>query len=152
MNDMPTSTFAMIAQDCLCRKTRMAGRIITRAYDEALRPSGLKITQFTLLVAVGYGQPGSISELSDWLAMERTTLTRNLKLLEKDGLITATTGPHHKSRAFKLTETGQQKVQAAHPLWQKAQAQYRQKLNEDGWHDSHQILSLFMEPKQAMTL
>ncbi|AJQ96791.1 MarR family winged helix-turn-helix transcriptional regulator [Gynuella sunshinyii] len=151
MNEIPTSTFATIARDCLCRKARMADRIITRAYDEALRPSGLKITQFTLLVAIGYGEPGSISELADWLAMERTTLTRNLKLLEKEELIVAGTGSHHKSRVFKLTGTGQQKVKQAYPLWREAQARYREKLCEDGWNNSHAILSLFMEPEHAVT-
>ncbi|WP_197675016.1 MarR family winged helix-turn-helix transcriptional regulator [Halopseudomonas salegens] len=114
--------------------------MITRAYDEALRPSGLRITQFTLLVAIGYGAPGSISELADWLAMERTTLTRNLKLLEKEGLIETHAGAHHRARASGLTPTGKAKLDEAYPLWQAVQKRYREGLGEEQWLESHDTL------------
>jgi DNA-binding MarR family transcriptional regulator len=133
--------YAVVARDCLCRKARMADRTITRAYDEALRPSGLRITQFTLLVAIGYGAPGSIGELADWLAMERTTLTRNLKLLEKDGLITTRAGAHHRSRVAELTASGRTRLEQAYPLWQAVQAEYRECLGSEGWRESHGALT-----------
>lgn len=119
----------------------MADRVITRAYDEALRPSGLRITQFTVLVAIGYGAPGSIGELADWLAMERTTLTRNLKLLEKEGLITKRTGIHHRSRMAELTASGRARVELAYPLWQAVQREYRDCLGGGGWQESHDALA-----------
>ncbi|WP_339842304.1 MarR family winged helix-turn-helix transcriptional regulator [uncultured Halopseudomonas sp.] len=119
----------------------MADRMITRAYDEALRPCGLRITQFTLLVAIGYGAPGSISELADWLAMERTTLTRNLKLLEKEGLIETRAGAHHRSRASGLTASGKAKLDEAYPLWQEVQKKYREGLGEKQWLESHDALA-----------
>jgi len=141
MTEIDDKAFSHIAQDCLCRKARMANRIITRSYDEALRPVGLKITQFTLLVAIGFGKPNSITQLADWLAMERTTLTRNLKLLEKEEVIVARTGDHHKSRAFQLTELGREKVKQAYPLWAKVQQQYREKLDGAHWDETHHSLS-----------
>lgn len=119
----------------------MADRMITRAYDEALRPCGLRITQFTLLVAIGYGAPGSISELADWLAMERTTLTRNLKLLENEGLIETRAGAHHRSRASGLTPSGKAKLDEAYPLWLAVQKRYREGLGEEQWLESHDTLS-----------
>ena len=141
MTDKNAQIFPIIARDCLCRKARMADRMITRAYDEALRPCGLRITQFTLLVAIGYGAPGSISELADWLAMERTTLTRNLKLLEKEGLIETRTGSHHRARASGLTPAGKAKLDEAYPLWQAVQKKYRDGLGEEQWLESQDALA-----------
>lgn len=139
--DIKTSPiFAVVARDCICRKARMADRKITRAYDNALRPADLRITQFTLLVAIGYGAPGSISELAEWLAMERTTLTRNLKLLEMEGLIATRAGAHHKSRAIELTQAGQDRVEQAYPLWQAVQSELRADLGDEGWQHSHGVL------------
>lgn len=125
----------------------MADRTIVRDYDEALRPSGLRITQFTLLVAIGYGAPGSISELADWLAMERTTLTRNIKLLEKEGLVTTCAGVHHRSRVTKLTEHGRAKLEEAYPLWQAVQADYQRELGDEDWQQSHVTLARLAKTK-----
>lgn len=141
MIDLTEQIFPCIARDCLCRKAKMADRVITRAYDDALRPAGLRITQFTLLVAVGYGMPSSIRELADWLAMERTTLTRNLKLLEKEGLLKTRQGVHHKSRMTELTPSGKARLELAYPLWQSVQDIYRNGLGDEGWPATHDVLS-----------
>ncbi len=141
MNNLTTQIFPNVARDCLCRKAKMADRVITRAYDDALRPTGLRITQFTLLVAIGYGEPGSIRELADWLAMERTTLTRNLKLLEKEGLIKTRAGVHHRARMSELTTSGKAKLEQAYPLWQSVQNTYREGLGREGWQETHDALS-----------
>lgn len=143
LHGMDTNTsplFAVVARDCISRKARMVDRRITRAYDKALRPVDLRITQFTLLVAIGYGAPGSISELAEWLAMERTTLTRNLKLLEKEGLIATRGGAHHKSRAIELTQAGQDRAERAYPLWQAVQSEVRELLGDEQWQQSHTML------------
>jgi DNA-binding MarR family transcriptional regulator len=66
---------------------RAAARLITNAYDDALRPSGLRVIQFALLAAIGAEQSVSITALARLIDMDRTTLSRNLKPLEKDGLI-----------------------------------------------------------------
>jgi DNA-binding transcriptional ArsR family regulator len=72
---------------CLCHNVRMASRVVSRAYDEALRPSGLRATQIAVLAAVGARGALSIKSLADSLEMERTTLTRNLRPLEEQGLV-----------------------------------------------------------------
>jgi DNA-binding MarR family transcriptional regulator len=137
--------YAVVARDCLCRKARMVDRIITRAYDDALRPIDLRITQFTLLAAIGYGAPNSISELAEWLAMERTTLTRNLKLLEQNGSIAMGVGSHHRSRAIELTATGKKKLEQAYPLWRVVQEKFRENLGEEGWSHAHDALALLAD-------
>jgi DNA-binding MarR family transcriptional regulator len=67
---------------------RTAARAVTRAYDEALRPVGLRATQLSVLLAVAAEDPMSITALAKFMGMERSTLTRNLRPLEKEGLVT----------------------------------------------------------------
>ena len=76
-----------ILSTCACHKTRMAMRSVTRAYDEALRPLGLRATQLLLLVAIAAEGAMSISALADTIGMDRSTLTRNVQPLEEEGLI-----------------------------------------------------------------
>src|SRR5262249_56201217 len=73
---------------CVCNKTRTAARVVTRFYDEALRPARLRATQFALLVALGDDGAMSIAALAKLMAMDRSTLTRNLRPLETGGLVT----------------------------------------------------------------
>ncbi len=70
-------------QTCACFRMRAASRKLTRDYDEVLRPVGLKVTQFTVLAIISGTKPQSISSMADTLSMERTSLVRTLKLLEK---------------------------------------------------------------------
>jgi DNA-binding MarR family transcriptional regulator len=76
-----------LLETCLCHNVRMASRVVSRAYDEALRPTGLRATQIAVLAAVGARGALSIKSLADSLEMERTTLTRNLKPLEEQALV-----------------------------------------------------------------
>lgn len=111
----------------------MVARKITRIFDDALRPTGLRITQFTLLVAIGKGAPDSISLLAEGLAMERTTLVRNLQLLEKDGLIKMSAEGGRRARATRLTKAGRERLAAAYPHWEKAQQTIKDKLGNEDW-------------------
>ena len=87
----------------------MTARAVTRVYDEALRPIGLKITQFALLSAIDMGIGGSISDLAERLAFERTTLTRNLQLLKDNGFIVPREGTG-RAVAYAMTPKGQIKA------------------------------------------
>lgn len=109
-----------IAKNCFCYKTRAASRTITRLYDDALKPTGLKANQFSMLVAINIQAPISISNLAESLCMERTTLTRNLKPLEKEGLVTLSSGVG-RTRYANLTHQGKETLDTARPLWQQAQ-------------------------------
>ena len=108
---------------CACANLRGAARAVTRLYDDILRPSGLQATQFTLLATIALAGPAPITQLAEGLVMDRTTLTRNLKPLEKQGLIQVAAGEDQRIRLVSLTEPGQQTLAKALPLWEQAQAQ-----------------------------
>ncbi len=114
---------------CLCAVTRKAGRIITKKYDEYLKPCGLKITQLSMLARIS-GNPGiAISELGKLLAMDQTTVSRNLQVLEKEGYIRLYPEPEdQRIKRIQLTETGLSKMREARPLWDKAQLEMEQVL------------------------
>lgn len=109
-----------IAKTCHCTRIRAAARSMTRVYDDAMRSTGLKGNQFTMLVATDLMQPVSITALADQLSMERTTLTRNLNPLQKEGLITIDSGKG-RTREISLTVKGNRLLDSAKPLWKKAQ-------------------------------
>jgi DNA-binding MarR family transcriptional regulator len=108
---------------CACANLRGAARAVTRLYDDILRPSGLQATQFTLLVTIALAGTAPITQLAKVLVMDRTTLTRNLKPLEKQGLVQVAPGEDQRMRLVTLTEPGQQALTKALPLWEKAQVQ-----------------------------
>lgn len=110
-----------IAKNCACFNVRKAARAVTQLYDNILKPTGLRGTQFTLLIALSIRGNIGISQLADVLVMERTTLTRNLKPLEKQGLITITEGSDRRTRSVMLTAEGREKINEMTPYWEQAQ-------------------------------
>jgi DNA-binding MarR family transcriptional regulator len=118
---------------CLCHNVRMASRVVSRAYDEALRPTGLRATQIAVLAAVGARGALSIKSLADSLEMERTTLTRNLKPLEEQALVSISPEGRHRSRTLTLTTAGKAALLKALPLWERAQQSSMHQLGEQRW-------------------
>jgi DNA-binding MarR family transcriptional regulator len=118
---------------CMCHKTRMAARAITRAYDDALRTTGLRATQVSVLAAVAARGALSIKSLADELGMERTTLTRNLRPLEERGLVELAPEARHRSRMLTLTPSGHAAIVKALPLWEGAQGRIRRRLGGRRW-------------------
>ena len=114
---------AEVAADCACRRLRRTARAVTQRYDETLRPSGLRITQFTLLVAVALTEPVRIARLADTVDLDRTTLARDLKPLTERGLVEVAAGDDRRTRVVRLTGQGRAAIGRAYPLWQRAQAQ-----------------------------
>jgi len=110
-------------QACLCGSLRRAARAITQLYDDMLRPSGLRITQFSILGAAMEMSPITLTRLANATVTDRTTLTRNLKLLEGRGLIRIEAGGDRREREISITRDGADAVKRAYPLWQRAQAQ-----------------------------
>ena len=108
---------------CADANLRRATRAVTRLYDQVLAPSGLLATQFTLLVACAVAGPAPISTLADALAMDRTTLARNLKLVERRGLVKVIPGEDRRERIVTLNDIGYSTLSKALPLWQEAQTQ-----------------------------
>ena len=113
---------AKAGQLCACFNIRKTARVITQLYDEELRPVGLRITQFALLMATWGLEPVTVTHLAKSGVMDRTTLTRNLRPLEKQGLIRIEPGGDRRERQVRLTARGQHALAKAFPLWEKAQA------------------------------
>jgi len=110
--------------NCACFNIRSTARKITKAYDRELKPVGIRATQFTLLAVLSSQiekQGINMTTLADQMAMDRTTLTRNLAAAENQGWLTVDIGEDERERTAKLTTSGKRKVKAALPYWQKAQ-------------------------------
>ena len=123
----------MYDNSCLCHRTRMASRAVTRLYDDILRPTGLRATQLAVLVAVGNEDVTSITELAKFMGMDRSTLTRNLTPLEREGLIRVGNEGWRRSRIVEITNKGRSRLREALPFWEKAQQTMRQKLGGRRW-------------------
>jgi|ERR1700739_3134724 DNA-binding MarR family transcriptional regulator len=119
--------------DCTCFSLRKTTRAITQLYDEALRPTGLRVTQFSLLIATVMLESVTVTRLAEIGVMDRTTLTRNLKPLEKKGLIKVTPGDDQRTRVVTLTTHGKEALSKALPLWEKAQARVIKELGQERW-------------------
>ncbi|MCO6403987.1 MarR family transcriptional regulator [Aurantimonas endophytica] len=116
--DLPLSVTIEVRDHCLCLHLQRAARALARRFDEALRPHGITSGQFSLLMSLNRPAPPRISDIAPLLGMDRTTLTANLKPLERRGLVEAVPDPKDKrSRRLRLTEAGQDALAAAMPTW-----------------------------------
>ena len=122
-----------MVETCACHRIRMAARAVTRRYDEALRPVGLRATQVSLLAAVALEGALSIRSLAAAVGMDRSTLTRNLEPLERDGLLVVGGEGWRRSKTLAITAKGRSRLQHALPLWEKAQARLKRELGARGW-------------------
>lgn len=119
-----------IVRSCAVFNLRRAARAVTSSYESDMRDLGLKATQFSLLVAAFLGGPVAISQLAERMAMDRTTLTRNLKPLQKRGLLQVVPGRDRRTREVVLTADGRQLLDRAVPIWQQSQARLVGSLGE----------------------
>jgi DNA-binding MarR family transcriptional regulator len=110
---------------CNCLAIRKAARHVSQHYDRALAPTGLRTTQFSILARLMKLGPRTINELAADLAMDRTTMGRNIRPLERDGLIAISTDPRdRRSRALCVTDEGRERCKAAGERWREAQARF----------------------------
>jgi DNA-binding MarR family transcriptional regulator len=112
---------AGIAATCAGFNLRRASRAVTQHFDHALAPIGLRTTQFTLLGALALGGPVSTNGLAHALVVDRTTLTRNLRLLRDAGLVETRPAPTSREIRFVLSQAGRDVLAQAIPLWREAQ-------------------------------
>lgn len=109
---------------CTCLRLRKAARRVSLIYDQHLEPLGLTVTQFGLLAQLNAFDGIGIGDLAEKLIMDPTTLTRNLRPLERDGLVVFTADPHdRRARRLHLTQRGRDAFDAARPAWRRAQRQ-----------------------------
>lgn len=116
---------------CICTALRSAALGATRDYDEALRPSGLKVTMYRLLKRIRAEDGASISALSRAVGLDRSTLGRNLRVLERQGLVSLSGAPDERARAIRLTAQGAAALDRAEPLWRTAQAEMTARLGRE---------------------
>jgi DNA-binding MarR family transcriptional regulator len=107
---------------CACSTLRRATRAVTAAYDRALAPAGLRVTQFSVLRTLARKGPLTVTGLAAETALDRSTMGRNLNPLERDGLVKLEVGERdHRERVVHLTAAGQAAIDAALPYWRDAQ-------------------------------
>ena len=133
-----------VMETCAAMRSRTVARKITRLYDDALRPVGITLGQFTTLIGISIAKPKSISWFAEKLGMERSTLTRNLKVLERMQLIEIGPEQYRRSREMTITEQGERVLADAYPHWEAAQDALRSALGQDDWDVAYATLNRLM--------
>lgn len=124
--------------DCLLLNTVMAARALTRRYDERLRPYGVSVIQFSVMMIVDGATGRTVTDMANRIAMDRTTLLRNLELLVRRDLVKASPAPKGNGRVFELTQTGKTLLAQLIPEWHKAQDEMQTNLTG---HDKESLLT-----------
>lgn len=135
----------MSVDACTCGELRRAARAVTLLYDKAFESSGLLSTQLGVLYTIYNSASITISKLAGEFDMDRTTLTRNLSVLERQGLINISAGKDHRTRIITITSKGTNSIANAIPLWNEIQRKVKQEMGEKAWHELIQSLSQFMK-------
>lgn len=115
---------------CVCFNLRKASRLVTKYYDSYLEETGLRSTQFNILATIALHENLAISRLAELLVMDRTTLTRNLKPLEKSAWIRYVADGDRRKRAIQLTKKGEGVLEKAIPVWEEAQDKLLERMGE----------------------
>jgi DNA-binding MarR family transcriptional regulator len=136
-SELDTAVIARLAATCACTHVRKAARVITQFYDTLLEPSGLRMTQFIVLVTTALFEHHTVMQLAEKLAMDRSALAHTLRSLEEQGLVTVAPGRDRRTRVARLTKQGRQAILRALPYWRQAQEQMITRLGE---HQMHALL------------
>jgi len=147
--NLSEAAFAVHGTPCTCAMLRRTARRVTRIYDQALRPAGLRLTQFAVLANIVRDGGLSITELAARLEMERTTLTRNLRPLVRAGWVLVATGSDRRQRSVGLTQTGRKVYEQAFPLWQQAERRLRREIGRDDVQALRRLLDSTLERTAA---
>lgn len=134
---MPHSSIPKLP--CLCGSLRRTSRALTQLYEDALRPLGLRATQFTILQALWLAGEVTQSQLGEILAMDSTTLTRTMQIMRREGWIAERRGQDRRERWLRLAKAGETQFKRALPLWEKVQSRLRRRLGEQTWKDLFEI-------------
>jgi DNA-binding MarR family transcriptional regulator len=126
---VPFETTLHVRDTCLCLHVQRAARALARRFDTELRPLGLTNGQFSLLMSLNRPAPAGMAGVAELLAMDRTTLTANLKPLERRGLLTVAVDPDdRRGRLLKLTDAGRALLAKAVPIWRRTHAAIERQL------------------------
>jgi DNA-binding MarR family transcriptional regulator len=134
---------------CACFNIKRTARVVAQAYEKAMESTGLTNTQFSALAVLSEAAPVTITELSRITETERTTLTRNLKLLVRDGLVAINPGTDPRARLVSLTAAGRARLEQAAPLWAKTQAAVLRGFGEQNWLDMQRQLQALADSARS---
>jgi DNA-binding MarR family transcriptional regulator len=118
---------------CAAFNLRKTARVVTQAYDAALRPSGLRSTQFTVLIAIARLEAPSVGALAEATLMDATTMTRNLRLLKSAGLIEISPRGASREKQVRLSKAGERALARAVPMWREVQARFVAAFGQGKW-------------------
>jgi DNA-binding MarR family transcriptional regulator len=128
------SSKAVVRLPCACANLRRAGRVVSKYYDALLRPTGLHVSQFTLLQALNIAPQITQKRLAELLEIDSTTLTRTLAPLRRKGWLHSEAGADRRELRWSLTATGKKEYKRALPYWQSAQEGLEQALGKETWN------------------
>ena len=131
--DVTDTDMTQAAQGCVCFTLRQSARTAAKLYDEALKPCGLRNTQFSLLAALDHLGEATLGRLAGEMTMDRTTLTRNLQVMVRDGFVENVTADDARKRVIRLTDAGKEKFAEALPHWRGVQNQVLSRLGPARW-------------------
>jgi DNA-binding MarR family transcriptional regulator len=130
---IPFSTTLLVRDTCLCLHVQRAARALARRFDTAMKPIGLTNGQFSLMMSLNRPQPATMGQVASVLAMDRTTLTAALKVLERRGLVRTENDPKdRRGKLLKLTTDGMSMLSAALPIWKRVHAEIDAELGDGG--------------------
>jgi DNA-binding MarR family transcriptional regulator len=133
MHTMTKELDMSAVENCVCFNLRWVTRAVTQFYDAEMRRHGIRPTQGTILLALNAKESWTMAELSDSLGMERTTLVRNLRPLQRDGFVQADGGGRGGRVELSITAKGRKKIEEAMPAWRAAQSAAVKTLGEKRW-------------------
>jgi len=120
-------------ENCVCFNLRWVTRTVTQFFDAEIRRHGIRPTQGSILASLKTKDSWSMAELSDWLGMDRTTLVRNLRPLQRDGLVQAVGGGRGRRVELVITAKGRKQIETLTPAWKSAQSAVVKTLGEERW-------------------
>lgn len=148
--NMTAKALALPPLPCTCANIRRATRAITQLYDAALRPTGLRITQFTLLQALALTtEPMTQRAFGDLLALDSTTLSRTLRPLERARWIRRVEGNDARERRIELAPPGRRILERATPAWERVQRRLRTELGQRDWGALQELLTAVVRALQG---
>lgn len=127
-------------QYCACFRLRAAARKVSKMYEDALRPVGLRVTQFTMLAMISGTKPDSITALAEDIGMDRTALNRALNIIRKNGWVSITGGDNQLEKKIRITKKGTKKLESAIPRWEAVQNEFVHSSNVKHWQEKRDWL------------
>ena len=139
-NDPLMSTVDTIASECLAVRMRLLNRTVSKIFDDALRPLGVKVSQLNVLIVVARRGPVSPGEVARWLNLEKSTLSRNVDRMRAHGWLEVSSGDSGRQQMLQIGAAGRTLIEQALPLWKQAQAETEAMLGKQGARSIHRAV------------